>query len=643
MSRTRKPSPDFGGADPERTQYRNELRRAFALHQKGEIDDAEPLYRRIIARYPTQFDALNLLGIIQAGRGHSAEALALLGRAIAIHPHQPETHTAYGDALVLEERLAEALASYERALQLRPDYPEAILRRANVLRRLLRFDEALAAYDRTIELQPGHAEAHHNRGNTLHALRRREEAVAAYGEAYRLDPGIPYLPGALLHGQMQTCDWNGWEELMSAVRRGLEADRPVLTPFSSLGLPLSATEQKRCAEILVRDRFADIQPVPLEHAPSRDGRIRVAYISADFHDHPSGHLMAGLFERHDRTRFEVTAFSFGPPVRDRMRHRLEQAFDRFIDVHDRSDDDIVRLARRHGIDIAVDRKGYTTNARPGIFARRAAPVQVSYLAYPGTMGASFIDYLIADPVIIPDAYRQYYTERIIRLPGSYQVNDNARRIADQAPSRSDCGLPDDAFVFCSFNNNYKITPDLFDTWMRLLHSIEGSVLWLLGDNPSAIRNLRREAEARGVRADRLVFAERIPVEDHLARHQVADLFPDTFHYNAHTTASDALWTGLPLVTRCGETFASRVAASLLTAAGLPELITHTTEEYEALALELARNPDRLRDVRERLIANRDTCALFDTERTTRQIEAAYEAIWQRYREELPPDHVDIRP
>lgn len=641
MSRTRKASPDSGGADTERVQYRNELRRAFALHQQGDIDAAEPLYRRIIARYPTQFDALNLLGIIQAGRGHSAEALDLLSRAIVIHSQQPETHTAYGDALVHEERLAEALASYNRALQLRPDYPEAIFRRASVLKRMLRFDEALAACDRVIELQPGHAEAHHNRGNILYTLRRHEQAVEAYGEAYRLDPGIPWLPGALLHSRMQTCDWKGWEELMVAVRHGLEADRPVLTPFASLALPISALEQRRCAETLVRDRFAGVEAVPLEHAPSPDGRIRIAYISADFHDHPSGHLMAGLFERHDRARFEVTAFSLGPPVRDRMRYRLEQAFDRFIDVHNHSDDEVVLLARKHGIDIAIDANGYTMNARPGIFAHRVASVQVSYLAYPGTMGAGFIDYLIADPVLIPEEYKQHCTERIIRLPGSYQVNDNTRKATDEAPSRSDCGLPDEAFVFCCFNNNYKITPDQFDIWMRLLRSVDHGVLWLLGDNLAAIRNLRREAEARDVHADRLVFAERVPAEDHLARHRLADLFLDTFHYNAHTTASDALWTGLPLVTRCGETFASRVAASLLSAVGLPELITHTREEYEKLVLELARDPDRLGNLRKRLIACRDTCALFDTERTTRQIEAAYEAIWQRYGDGLPPDHIDI--
>lgn len=643
MSRTRKASPDFDGADTERVQYRDELRRAFALHQQGDIDAVEPLYRRIIARYPTQFDALNLLGIIQAGRGHSAEALDLLSRAISIHSQQPETHTAYGDALVHEGRLAEALASYDRALQLRPDYPETIFRRANVLKRLLRLDEALAAFDRVIELQPDHAEAHHNRGNILSTLRRHEQAVAAYGEAYRLNPGIPWLPGALLHGRMQICHWRGWEKLMVVVRRGLEANRPVLTPFSSLALPLSALEQRRCAETLVRARFADVQAIPLEHAPSPEGRIRVAYISADFHDHPSAHLMAGLFERHDRARFEVTAFSIGAPVRDRMRHRLEQVFDRFIDVHNRSDDDVVLLARKHGIDIAIDANGYTMHARPGIFARRVAPVQVGYLAYPGTMGAGFIDYLIADPVLIPEAYQQHYTERIIRLPGSYQVNDDTRKIADEVPSRNDCGLPDEAFVFCCFNNSYKITPDQFDIWMRLLRSVDDGVLWLLGDNPAAIRNQRREAEARDVHADRLVFAERVPVEDHLARHRLADLFLDAFHYNAHTTASDALWTGLPLVTRCGNTFASRVAASLLSAAGLPELITHSREEYEKLALALARNPDRLRELRKRLIAARDTCALFDTERTTRQIEAAYETIWQRYRDGLPPDHIDIRP
>jgi predicted O-linked N-acetylglucosamine transferase (SPINDLY family) len=364
----------------------------------------------------------------------------------------------------------------------------------------------------------------------------------------------------------------------------------------------------------------------------------VGYFSADFSNHATLHLLAGLFEHHDRVKFEVTAFSFGPESQDPMRRRLEAACE-FIDVRERPDREVALLARERQIDIAVDLKGFTQDCRPGIFALRAAPVQVSYLGYPGTLGAPYMDYLIADRVLIPPESAQFYSEKIVYLPDSYQVNDAARVIAERVFSRAELGLPAAGFVYCCFNNNYKITPATFDGWMRILRQVPGSVLWLLEDNAGAAGNLRAAAEARGVSAARLVFAPRLPVADHLARQRAGDLFLDTLPCNAHTTASDALWAGLPLLTCLGESFAGRVAGSLLAAVGLSELITGSQAEYEALAVGLARDPGRLAGIRTRLAAQRLTAPLFNTELTTRRLEAAYEALVERHRAGLVPGHM----
>jgi predicted O-linked N-acetylglucosamine transferase (SPINDLY family) len=366
--------------------------------------------------------------------------------------------------------------------------------------------------------------------------------------------------------------------------------------------------------------------------------MRIGYFSADFREHAVSHLLAGLIEHHDRSRFEVTGFAFGREGNDAMTARLAAAFDAFVDVRTRSDSDVALLARELEIDVAVDLMGYTQEARPNIFAHRAAPVQVGFLGYPGTMGAPCFDYLVADATLIPGAGRQHYAEAIAYLPHSYQPNDRTRRIADRTPGRDELGLAGAGFVFCCFNNGYKILPATFDRWMRILGRVDGSVLWLLEDNEPAKQNLRREALRRGIRADRLVFAPLMPMPEHLARHRAADLFLDTWPYNAHTTASDALWAGLPVLTFPGDAFASRVAASLLYAAGLPELVADTAERYESLAAELATDPGRLAEIRRRLARNRDSAPLFDIRRYATHIEAAFTAMFERNQAGLPPAH-----
>ncbi|MCB2026903.1 MAG: hypothetical protein KDG56_19205, partial [Ottowia sp.] len=355
----------------------------------------------------------------------------------------------------------------------------------------------------------------------------------------------------------------------------------------------------------------------------RPGRIRVGYFSGDFHDHPTLYLMAGLFREHDRSRFEIFAYSYGSVRSGRMRESVANAIEHFVDIADLPDRAAIDLVRGHELDIAIDLKGYTQLSRSRLFARRLAPLQMNYVGYPGTMSADFIDYIVADPVVIPDAERAHYSEEIIRLPNSYQPNDNCQATAQDAGARSDFGLPEHGFVFCCFNNNWKLAPRTFDVWMRLMHAVPGSVLWLSSMNQNAMRNIRREAEARGIAGERVIFARRLDrLEDHLARHRLADLFLDTLPYNAHTTTSDALRAGLPVVTCMGRGYAARVAASLLTAVGLPELITTSLEDYERLALDLAANPQRLAGLRSALAVSRDTGPLYDTARFTRHLEAA---------------------
>ena len=606
------------------------------------FDEALASYDRALALRPDLVEAHYNRGNLLQGLNRPVEALASYDRALALRPDLVEAHGNRGVALEKLNRLDEALASYDRAIALRPEFAEPHNNRGNVLKNIGRMEDALASYDRALALRPEYAEAHYNRGNALQMLNRFDEALASFDRALSLKPDYPYLIGTWLHCKMHCCDWRNLETAWTSVCDAIDRRQKAAAPFAILAIPSTPAQQQRCAQICIRDRFPR-HAVPLWQGERyAHDRIRIGYFSSDYGDHPVSHLIARLIESHDRTRFEIAGFSFGMPTNDVWRQRLEKAFDRFLDVGRRTDREIAGLARELEIDIAVDLNGFTKNARTGIFALRPAPVQVNYLGYPGTMGADYIDYLIADATVVPEAHRQFYDEKIVYLPHSFQVNNPTRQIADRSFSRVELGLPDDAIVFCCFNHNYKITPDLFDIWMRLLHAVSGSVLWLSGGNATAARNLRLEAEKRGISPERLVLAPRMEsLADHLARHRQADIFLDTFYYNAHTTASDALWAGLPVLTCLGETFAGRVAASLLGAVGLPELVTRSPADYEALALELATQPGRLAAIRRKLETNRTTHPLYDTTRFVRHIEAAYGKMHERHHAGLAPEHIVV--
>ena len=587
-------------------------------------------YERALRLNPDYAEAFNNRGVALGELGRHAEALEDFAHALILNPDYAAAHNNRGVALSALRRHAEALEAYERALAAKPDYAEAYNNRGVAFAALWRHAEALEAYARALAQKPDYAEVHHNRGVSLSAEERHAEALESYELALELKPDYDFLFGRWLHARMKVCDWRDVAEHSVRLEEKVERREKATPPFPLLALAGSPAIERMAAEIWVEHKYPVRLPLPSIRRRERPDKIRIGYFSADFREHACARLFVGLFERHDRSRFEAIAFSFGSATNDAMRQRLSAAVDEFIDVRTRSDSDVALLARERRIDIAVDLMGYTQEARTGIFALRAAPIQVNFLGYPGTMGAGFMDYLIADATLIPQSRRQNFAEAIAYLPGSYQPNDDRRQSPERIFSREELGLAPDDFVFCCFNNNYKITPSTFDSWMRILEHVDGSVLWLLEDNELATRNLRREATRRGVSADRLVFAPLVPQAEHLARHRAADLFLDTLPYNAHTTASDALWAGLPVLTCLGETFAGRVAASLLAAVRLPELVTRTPEQYERLAIELATNPEKLTRITEALVANRRTTPLFDTRSFAQHIEAAYTVMYERY-------------
>lgn len=582
------------------------FQQAVMSYRQGRLDEAEAFARTALKGAPTHPSILQMLGVIQLRKKKPALAVDWFDRLLKVKPDSPDVLSNRGMALQDLGRLKEALASYDRALKLKPDYVEALL----------------------------------NRGNLLFSLKRFDEAVQNCTRLMAIDPDRPYLRGSLLSMRMSDCDWTDFEALSSDIAARVGRGEPADDPLSFTWHSRSAALQLRCSEIYAAREFADKQPLPPRPAVEHE-RIRLAYLSGDFREHAVAYSFAGLFERHDRTRFEVTAVSYGQNDGSAMRSRLERAFDRFIDVRAMDDFTVARQLRQAQIDIVVDIVGYTANHRASILALRPAPIQVIQQGFPATMGAPFVDYIVADRHVIPPELEAFYREKVVRLPESFLVSDDAQPVAGPPPPRSAAGLPDQGFVFCSFNNSYKIIPAVFDVWMRLLRAVEGSVLWLRHEGDSATANLRREAEQRGVSADRLVFARRIDLGDHLARHRLADLFVDTFPYTAHSTAAHALWAGVPVLTLRGETFVSRVASSLLHTSGLPELVVDSLEAYEALALKLATDGNLLRALRAKVEAGRTSSPLFDTDRFRRYLEAGYATMYQRWQRGEAPQSFDV--
>jgi protein O-GlcNAc transferase len=639
------------------------------LMRRGLFEEAILQFEKALALKPDYAEAHNNLGNVLHLLSLPEEAIAHYRKAITIKPDYAESYWNMANSLRTLGSFDEAITSYDQAIAIRPNYPEAYNSLANTFRILNKNEEAVVRYEKAIELKPGYVDAHINVAELLGWLGRQDDSLRHFDQALAINPNNAialvkrgamlmmghrykdafdnfqsaslinsenrYALDGMARSSAAACDWARSEplvaQLTSQVIQGGFADPPSFLAFSNDPAALLT-----CAETFATEETPPGREQLWNGQIWRNSKIRLGYLSAGFHQHPTAYLTAELIEIHDRSRFEVLGFSVGPDDGSEIRGRIVRAFDEFHDVRSKTDLDVAKQINEMEVDILIDRSGYTVNSRPGIVSYRPAPIQVNYIGFPGSLGANCYDYVIADRIVLPFDQQPFYTEKIVHLPDCYLVNDSRELGLPAAPNRLQAALPERGFVFCCFNNHLKITAPLFEIWMRLLRARDESVLWLLGDNPVAQENLRKEACARGLDPARLVFAPRVPLDQHLARHRLADLFLDTLPYNAHTTARDALLSGVPLITCLGETFAGRVAASVLEAAGLSELVTANLEEYQSLALRLASDPESLRALREKLAQNRRRCAFFDSDRYRRHIESCYATMWQLWQDGLNP-------
>lgn len=611
----------------------------FEALQANDLMRAESLLKRILVSAPNNPDALHLMGVVCGMQGRPNEALAFFQQCLVIAPQNALLRFNLARALSALQRDAEAIEHHQAASSLDSANPDVWINYGRSLDNLRRREEALAAYEKAVELDPDSVEGWFNKGKIFGELKRYEEALRSYIRAYQLRPTEPFLLGIILHYKMLICDWLELDVLYDSVLRDLRNGQKVVEPFGFQGISDSESDLLLAAKIFANERYPLAKEATKAPIRGRNEKIRVAYLCGEFRDQATSVLMTGIYESHDPEKFEIVALDNGWNDGGVLRSRMEKVFKEIIDISKMPDLSVAQLIKTLNIDILVNLNGYFGEARSNVFAQHAAPVQVNFLGFPGTLGAPYMDYLIADEIVIPPTSREHYVEKIAYMPHSYQANDAKRIISERQFSRSELGLPEQGFVFCCFNNNYKITPQTFDSWMRVLSAVKESVLWLIEDNPLAANNLKAEAEKRGVSPERIIFASRLPLPEHLARHRNADLFLDTLPYNAHTTASDALWAGLPVLTCMGKTFPGRVAASLLTALEVPELITHSVAEYERRAIELANNPDRLSLIKNKLLANRLEKPLFNTQMFAKDLEVLYSKMYERYLANLEPTHL----
>lgn len=616
---------------------------AYIYGNSGQFDISFELLNVACSSNNCSPEALYYLGSIQLEKSLFYQAIETFKKSIYKGGEFFEVLHDLATAQAHTGDLNSAIYNYQKCLKYENFSHELFYNIARIYDELKRFDEAIIHYDKALSLKPDFAQAWSNKGVNLHELKRYDEAITHYHKALSLKPDIDWVLGDLLHTKMKICSWLGLSDSLENISNKILLDKKVAQPFLLLALSDDALLHKKSAEVYAINKYPSntlLGPIPKR---PKIQKIRIAYFSPDFLSHPVSFLTAELFEIHDRGRFEVFGFSLRKaPIGDAMNLRLRKSFDHFIDVDNMSDQEITQLTRELEIDIAIDLAGLTQHSRTGIFSYRAAPIQVNWLGYPGTIGAEYIDYIVADKTLIPVSHQPFYAEKIVYLPDTYMVDDSKRIASSRVFTKEECGLPENTFIFCCFNNDYKFNPQVLDSWSRILLGSENSVLWVSENNTHFRINLVAEFESRGIASCRIIFAQRLELmADHLARYCLADLFLDTHPYNAHTTALDSLKADIPILTLMGQSFASRVAASLLNTIGLPELITKTQEEYDALAIELANHPQKLAAIKQKLSRNRLTTPLFDTLLFTKNIEMAYANIYDRYQADLQPDHISI--
>lgn len=605
------------------------LIQAINWQTQGKLDEAVKAFNDVLTLDPNSPHALYSLGLIAMNKGDLATAQNFCDRGVKAVPQFAQLHYLRGAVLqALGDKVA-ALQSYDVALQIEPANVEVLLNSGAMLRSMFRHKEALERFNAILGVDPNHVAALGNCGILLTEFKQSEHAIAMFERLLQINPDYDYALGLLFYERMHICDWSDFDKHKADIVNEVLAGKRACKSLGFMSASDNAADHLIAAKTFT-DHFCPKKAKSLWQGERyRHKKIRLAYVSPDFRQHPVGHLMAGVLELHDKTRFETIAISIGIDDQSRLRARMLKAFDKFIDAREMTSEQIAQMMRDMEIDIAVDLGGYTSDTRTDIFSFRPTPVQVNYLGYPGTMGSNYYDFIIADRHVIPPEHQQFYTEKVAYLPDTYLPTDSSLQISDRTPTRSECGLPETGFVFCSFSHDFKISPPVFDVWMRLLKQVQGSVLWLMSRDELSQGNLRKEAQTRGVDPSRLVFAGRVPlVEDHLARYKQADLFLDTHPYNAHTTAADALMAGLPVVTYMGNSFPSRVAGSLLHAIGMKELVANSLEGYEEIAFRLASDSVLLNKLTSKIALNKTTLPLFDTKMFCTNLEAVYIAMWR---------------
>ena len=613
----------------------------IAYQELNNTEEAINSYKKTLEIEPEFVNAHLNLGLIFESSDQPNEALKHFEKAVEIEPDDPNLLNNLAISLKSLGQIDKSINNFKKAIKLAPDYVPTYFNLGVALRDLNQIESAIVNFEKVNELEPNNGESYSHLGCLYFENKRHNKAQLNFDKAFSIDPNIELLIGNRLYNKMQLAIWDDFEEDLEILVKKINSNENVITPFALMALFDDPQIQNIATKNYANLNFSQSKSFFPINPYSNHEKIRIGYFSADFHNHPTMHLMAELFELHDKNKFEIFAFSFGPDLQDDWRKRVSLSFDKFIDVRSKSDLEISTLSREMEIDIAVNLGGYTQSSRTNVFANFAAPVQVNFLGFPGTMGVDYIHYIIADHSTIPKDNESYFAERIVYMPDTYQVNMSNRDISNKALSRTELGLPEEGFIFSCFNNIHKITPETFYSWVRILKSVEGSVLWLYANNKNVISNILIIASSFGIDSNRIIFAKHVPVEDHLNRIGKADLFLDTLPYNAHTTASEALRMGVPVITLIGKSFASRVAASLLNAVEMPELITNTREQYESLAIELALDSEKFTDLRNKLINNLPKTALLNCQTFTNNLELAFDKMHQRSQSGLKPDHIVV--
>jgi predicted O-linked N-acetylglucosamine transferase (SPINDLY family) len=615
------------------------LEEAIKFHKDGFLEKAENIYKKIIKNEPKNFQAKHFLGVILFSKKKYFESIKLIKDSISINPENFPAYNNLGNVFKELKKYDEAINFYKSAIKLKENYAIGFYNLAQIYKITSNFKLALDFYKKAILLDKNFYDAYYNLAELHEILKNYDDATYYYNQLLKLKPDYPYLLGSIINLKLQICDWANFDESLKDIKNNIIKKKQVSRPLDIVFLFDSPELQSTIIKDYSTKNFPQINSA-VKNTLNND-KIKIGYFSSDFNNsHPTGYLIPELFEYHDKTQFDLYVFYFGNKIDSKL-NRIKKAATKFYNISSTSDHKVARFCNKINLDIAIDVNGFIKNCRPNIFALKAAPIQINYLAFPNTMGTNYINYIIADKILIPSHSQKFYSEKIIYLPNSYQISDQKRDKSDNNLFKKNYNLPEDKFIFCCFNNIIKINPYIFNIWMNILKRNTNSVLWLLSDNTRIINNLKSEAKNRNINPERIIFCKKVSISENLNRYTLADLFLDTFPCGAHTTANDVLWAGTPLLTLAGESFASRVSASLLSSMNMKELITYSEKEYEDLAVKISNDNKKILEIKQRLTIEKGNTTLFNSQLYTENIELAYLEIWNNFRKGLEPKNVYI--